>query len=557
VRPVVTPFGDTAVLATVDDTPSAHLLARRVERARRDGRAPDGVEEAVVGLRSVVVLVEPTRPVDEVADWLVGLTAGAGAGSDISDDEDDQPARGEHHQIPVTFDGEDLRDVADQAGIDTGAVVSQLTGTSLRVAFLGFSPGFAYLDGLPGALAAVPRLPSPRRMVPAGSVAVGGGFAAVYPSASPGGWRLLGRTSLPLFDPSHPPYARLLAGDTVRFIEAPMDGSGPPPSPPEERPPLTAAGDRLVRVLEPGLLSLIQDAGRRETANIGVPRAGPADSHSMRLANRLVGNPDDAAVIEMTAIGPRLEVAGDLHVGVVAGRPEGAEVSVDGRPVVADTVVPVHNGQVFAVGRVVAGLRAYLAVSGGFATPTVVGSRSSDLLSGLGTGRLRTGDHLTVGRPTHPHGQILPAAVAPPDGVVTVRILPGPHRIGHGLATLTGSSWQVKTDSSRIGIRLHRPEGPGMPHAQSIPSLGMVEGAVQVPPDGDPIVLGPDHATVGGYPVIACVIAADLPLLGQVQPGDALVFAVVDRPAAHRAFLQGERSLARRVQGWFPTETVS
>ena len=456
-------------------------------------------------------------------------------------------------------------------------VIDLLTAADLQVAFVGFSPGFPYLVGLPPELAAVPRLETPRVSVPAGSVAVGGGFASVYPRPRPAGgacsavppWRCSTRTIRP---------TRLLrTGDTVRFsAEGPgaaggrrdgrsgggrsgggrSGGRGPSsatpggrvPGPSGPRPPMPARSGRFVEVLDPGLLSLVEDGGRREVAALGIPRAGPADPDAMRLANRLVGNPDGAAAIEATTVGPTLRFTGSAHVAVVAPSPEGQQVLIDGHPTGPGAVSPVEDGQVVTVGRVLGGLRAYVAVSGGFETPPVVGSRSTDLLSGLGPGPLIAGDHLDIGPPNRPRGRLLhpldPKARIRP---VVVRVIVGPHRLppeSHGL--LTSGLWTVGPASNRIGVRLtagsRRATAPGHP----IPSTGMVTGAVQLPPDGDPIILLPDHATVGGYPVIACVIAADLPVVGQLEPGDTVELVAVDRadctpragqagPGAHRA----------------------
>jgi biotin-dependent carboxylase-like uncharacterized protein len=446
--------------------------------------------------------------------------------------------------------------VADAAGVTAGAVVSLLTAAALPVAFLGFSPGFPYLVGLPPELASVPRRSTPRTSVPPGSVAIGGGFASVYPQPTPGGWQLLGRTPLALFDPDRPPYARLRAGDWVRFVDRTdhLLGSGRPVAPPPvPRPPLRAAGTRFVEVVEPGVLSLIEDAGRRSVAALGVPGSGPADGDAMRLANRLVGNPDDAATIEVTVAGPTLHLVGDAHLAVVGTRTDGVEVRIDGLSARSDTVLPVGHGQTVAIGGVRGGLRAYIAVAGGFTTPVMVGSRSTDLLCGLGPAPLAAGDRLDLGVPTRPHGQLSPSDETPPTG--TIGIIAGPHPFQPSeLERLTTTTWTVGSDSNRIGIRLHAVDGPVARAAPGISSTAMITGAIQVPPDGEPIILMPDHATVGGYPVIGCVMAADLPKLGQLGPGDAVTFAIVDVDEARRRYRHQERALDARVSGWFPTE---
>ncbi len=557
----ITPFGDRALLIGTADIGSAHRLTAAVEARRRDGRAPSGVDEAIVGLASVVVILQPGGDVDDVEAWLRQLPRDEQ--HDVQQDRTPEGlgligrGRSQRLELPVVFDGPDLEAVAGWAGLTAEAVVSLLTTTELGVAFIGFSPGFPYLVGLPPALASVPRRSTPRATVPAGAVAVAGGFASVYPQATPGGWMVVGRTSRSLFDPDRPPYAALSAGDTVRFTARPTweAGHGPPAG--HGRRPLTAAGPRFLAVASPGLLSLVEDGGRRGVSAIGVPAAGAADTDTMRLANRLVGNPDRAATIEVTATGPRLRFSGHGYLAVVASSPDGVEVRMDDRPVPDATLTPVGHGHVVEVGRVVAGLRAYVAVSGGFEPPLVVGARSDDVLSGLGPGPLAVGDRLSIGPATRPRGHLLPGVERSAGRPVPVRVIPGPHRrSGAPDDLITTTPWTVGPESNRVGVRLARPGRPSRPHDTAIPSFGMVTGAVQLPPDGNPIILGPDHATVGGYPVVACVIAADLPRVGQLQPGDQVVFEICDGATARRAYLHQEHQLSERVVGWFPTEAA-
>ena len=329
-----------------------------------------------------------------------------------------------------------------------------------------------------------------------------------------------------------------------------MDVSG-------RRRPLAARGSRMAEVVAPGLLSLVEDAGRRGVAALGVPGAGPADPESMQLANALVGNGHGDACIEVTARGPTLRFSHQAHVAVVASVAGGVEVELDGHAVGADLVVPVQPGQTLTVGRVHVGLRAYVAVAGGIRTPPVVGSRSSDQLSGLGPGPLRAGDRLELGGPARPHGLLSRPPPAGADPTRPVRVVLGPHPFPPtAVDALFRTSWSVGAHSNRIGLRLEgvRPIGPDRP---PVTSTGMVPGAVQVPPDGNPIVLMVDHATVGGYPVIACVVSADLPRLGQARPGDRLAFAPIDPAEARRAFRQRAVALASSVSGWFPTAAAT
>lgn len=581
----VTPFGDSALLLDVDDVRTAHWITAAIDRARQTGRAPAGIGETVVGMGSVVVhLDQPTASTDAVGSWLQEL-----AGSEPVDDSGlagGSPPGSRRVDIPVIFDGPDLDEVAEQVGVTPARVVELLTGAELDVAFLGFAPGFGYLTGLPPALAGIPRRPTPRVSVPGGSVAVAGGFASIYPSTGPGGWQLIGRTPTRLFDPDRPPHALLRPGDVVHFIpeahdftdqtspDRPATAGRLEPRPdrttPARRGPLTARSDRFVEVLEPGLLSLLQDSGRPGVATLGIPRAGPADRTTMRLANRLVGNIDGDAAIEITGSGPRLAFTGRAYLAVLV--PPGAEVDVliDDRPVATGSVFPVDDGQVVTVGRIRGGLRAYLAVSGGFDTEMVVGSRSSDVLAGLGPGPLVAGDRLDLGPPGRPHGVLLPPETplprrsGPTTTIRTIRVVPGPHSVpAAGHEPLATGPWVVGPASNRIGVRLSprdrpSPTDPAGPAAGrstgQIPSTGMVTGAIQLPPDGHPIILLPDHATVGGYPVVACVITADLPLIGQLEPGEIVEFVTVDLPTARALLISAERALEARVTGWFPTE---
>ncbi|HEX3840501.1 MAG TPA: 5-oxoprolinase/urea amidolyase family protein [Acidimicrobiales bacterium] len=559
----VVPFGDSAWLVEVDDVETAHRLASAVEAAMAAGSAPTGTGDVVVGFHSLVVRTDPlTSQPERCQSWLAELAAADLSGS--RPDDDHGATSGRRIEVPTVFNGPDLEEVAAAAGVSTEAVVDLLTGGDLQVAFLGFSPGFSYLVGLPPALAGIERRATPRTSVPPGSVALAGGFAAIYPRASPGGWMLVGQTSLPLFDPEVAPYARLRSGDIVRFRAADeterRDGVTDAPvaadAAASPRAAARARSQRFVEVLEPGLLTLVEDGGRSSVASIGIPDAGPADPDAMRLANRLVGNPEDAGALEVTARGPTLRFEGDAHVAVVAAASDVVDVRVDGHTAGTDSVVPVRSGQTVAIGQVRHGLRAYLAVAGGIDILPVVGSRSSDVLSGLGLGPLVMGDQLDLGIPDHPRGLLThsPAALQPA-AEARIRVVEGPHPLGRAnLEALCSVRWRVADASNRVGLRLSAPDTPLTP-AGRILSTGTITGAIQVPPDGQPIVLMPDHATVGGYPIIACVISADLAKLGQLRGGDHLRFELVSPESARSSLVEHERRLSGRVSGWFPAES--
>jgi biotin-dependent carboxylase-like uncharacterized protein len=279
----------------------------------------------------------------------------------------------------------------------------------------------------------------------------------------------------------------------------------------------------VIEVVGPGLLTLVQDLGRPGWAHLGVPRAGAADVRSLRLANRLVGNVEGAAALELTAAGPQLRFRQRAWVAV-CGAP--VELAVDGRPAPLHVAVAVPSGALVQLGPVRAGLRSYLAVRGGIAVPAVLGSRSSDTVGGLGPAALQAGDALPVG-----------SAVAgsvwqePVPGVrllaePVLRVVPGPRDdwfVASAVRLLTGTAWEVTPASDRVGLRLAGPELPRVAPGRELASEGMVPGALQVPPAG-PILFLANAPTTGGYPVIAVVVAADLPDAGQLRPGQRLRF---------------------------------
>jgi len=282
---------------------------------------------------------------------------------------------------------------------------------------------------------------------------------------------------------------------------------------------------RALVVLDPGPLTTVQDLGRRGWAHLGVPRSGVLDAPAARYANRLVGNPDDAAVLETTLGGVALEVTAAMSLAVTGAH---AVVCVDGRERAFGEPVTVRAGQRVVVGPARSGLRSYLAVAGGVDVPAVLGSRSTDTLSGLGPRPLAAGSRLPVGpRPGEPRGVDVPA-VRRHDPAVLLRLTAGPRHDWYtddALATLGGAAYTVSADSNRIGLRLH---GARLARRSSdeLPSEGIVLGAVQVPASGEPLVFLNDHPTTGGYPVVGVVAPEDLPLCAQLRPGDEVRFRV-------------------------------
>ena len=290
---------------------------------------------------------------------------------------------------------------------------------------------------------------------------------------------------------------------------------------------ISPSGAYAIEVLSPGPLTTIQDLGRAGYASLGVGGAGAADLGSCRLANRLVGNPEDAAVLELTYGGLRLRFGAAATVALT-GAP--CPVMVDDRAAGMDGPVSVRAGQQVIVGLPAEGVRTYLAVRGGIDVPPVLGSRSTDLLSGIGPPVLEAGMRLPIGRGVvgFPNVDIAPRRRGPL-GPAVLRVLPGPRDdwfLPEALDTLGGSAYVVTSNSNRVGARL---DGPALKRAvhEELPSEGVVSGSLQVPPDGRPILFLADHPVTGGYPVIGVVIAEDLDRAAQLRAGDAVHFRVL------------------------------
>lgn len=281
---------------------------------------------------------------------------------------------------------------------------------------------------------------------------------------------------------------------------------------------------RAVEILATGPSALVQDLGRPGNAHLGVPPSGALDAPALRLANRLAGNPERAAGIEAVLGGLRLRALASCTAAVT-----GPAVAVTAGGRARDTHVPVHlaEGDVLELGTPATGLRCYVALSGGIRVEPELGSMATDVLSGIGPPALSEGDALRLGDPGGvPTGEDVLSPANPPS-ILDVEVLLGPREDWFGEpAAQLGRAWTVTPESNRVGVRLDGPplrRAPGYADAE-LPSEGIVTGAVQVPPDGLPVVFLADHPTTGGYPVIGVVRAAALPSLAQARPGTSVRF---------------------------------
>jgi KipI family sensor histidine kinase inhibitor len=513
----VRPFGERAfeiVPAAPDegeaasegaDDAAAAAWARRVVAAL-EGVA--GVSEAVAGYGVAVAMTPdgahaPTRAAIE-ARLEAARTAPAA------------PARPTRtHVFRAIYDGPDLRAVAEARGLSVDELVERHARATYEAEIIGFLPGFAYLGGLDPSLE-MPRRATPRPRVPPGAIAIAGRRTAIYPLASPGGWSLLGRIDGPaLFDPARAPAAPaalLRAGDRVRFeiVEvAPDRAIEPAPRAHQAVEPHVVeriAGRRALVVERIGPLATVQDAGRTGQASAAVPASGPLDREAFARAVAAVGgHVGSDAALELPRLGATFRAIGDVTF------------SIDGEP-------PrfAGDGDRIEVPRAGAAVR-YLAVAGGIDVPRVLGARATLVLAGLGG---------LEGRPLV-RGDVIPVGEAPQAPTSEQRSDGEPLPIGgelelelhpdapvEALAALAHASFRVDPRSDRVGIRLDGGPIPG--GAALARSRPLVVGAVQLPPDGRPIVIGPDGPSVGGYPLLGVLRSSSLARLGRTPPGAAV-----------------------------------
>jgi len=545
--------GDSCWLIVVgnDVSPSTsarvHALQRAVETLH-----PAWMVETVPGYCSLGLIVRPLQATLEEVEELVST-----ATKNVAVPPPVQPRT---VTIPVCYGaayGPDMEVVCQQSGLSEQEVVQRHVTASYPCSMLGFLPGFPYLVGLDPQLA-TPRLATPRAVVPAGSVGIAGAQTGVYPVSSPGGWNLIGRTPLTLFDPAREQPSLVQAGDVVRFSPISLQEF-------EEKqsheftcyPQICDVSEQDVGgcdVLEPGMLTTVQDDGRWGLQNMGIPVSGAMDRQALALGNFLVGNEEGAAALEITLSSPRLVFTTDALVALT-----GADMGllVDGRDAPAWTAVLVRTGSVLSMaGCIGAGCRAWLCVAGGIDVPDVLGSRSTLLRAALGgfKGRaLRTGDSLHL-RPLTRQAMCLegfscPVRLRPPYAVdAPVPVLPGPQAESltpDARQAFLDATWTVSDASDRMGCRL---EGPqlALGHGADVISEVIPEGSVEVTGTGLPIVMLADRQTTGGYVKPFVVASAALGWLAQRRPGDSVHFRMCSLDNA-REMLEQQSSARKEL----------
>lgn len=498
------PIGPRTLLAELDDLDQTLALF--------DALLADpvpGVSEIVPAARTLMIRTAPGTAAD-------GRLAGAVLARRPAPGTPPAARASETVELPVTYDGADLADVAAHMGLTEAEVIAAHQKTTWQVAFCGFAPGFAYMT-CDDPRFDLPRRATPRTRIPAGSVALAGRFCGVYPQETPGGWQLIGRTAVPMWDLSRDPPALLRPGLRCRFVarKAKVHASAAIPQPQPEQ---------GLRVLSTAFPIVFQDEGRPGQGGQGVSASGALDMGAARRANRAVGNPSDAPVLEIT-LGPvRLRADRPMTLALTGA----AQASVAGHLIPRGAAFAVDAGDEIAIDPPGAGMRSYLALRGGFRVAPVLGSAATDTLAHVGPEPITAGAVLAgANRPAFAVAAPEPEPPLPkPGDLVALPVTLGPRTdwftpemVRHFLA----QEWLVTPQSSRVGIRLQG-DAVTREDARELPSEGTETGAIQIPHSGQPVLFLADHPLTGGYPVIATLRPEALDLAGQIPPGARIRF---------------------------------
>ncbi|WP_028357123.1 urea amidolyase family protein [Brackiella oedipodis] len=494
-----------------------------------------GIQEIVPAARTLLIYFQP---------WLTTAAALQEQIQALAPYEADHAAQ-KQHILEVEYNGEDLAAIAEYCGMSVAELIKTHTETVYTVAFTGFAPGFAYMAAAEHNRLVVPRRSSPRPRIPAGSVALADEFCGIYPQASPGGWQLLGHTDTPMWDLAREPAALLQAGDQVLFKDSQAAKVFAAPSTntlasihsvAKQTPAAEPARAALLKVLAPGLQTLIQDQGRHGLLSSGVSESGALDQQAFGRANRLCGNPSHTPALEITQGHAKFQVMSPCVIAITGAITELCLTTGKG----SQHILPLEHAFSAEVGDVIelkstrAGVRNYVAIRDGFACPRVLNSASYDTLARLGPAPLQTEDILYKGDPLALQTVSIyeAPAFAMPDAkhIVTLDIELGPRQdwfTDESLNLLTQQHWQVTATSNRIGVRLQGKTPLSRKITRELPSEGTCKGAIQVPQNGQPVLFLNDHPVTGGYPVIASVCAQHLDLAAQLPPNCHVRFNVL------------------------------
>ena len=454
-------------------------------------------------------------------------------------------------RIPVCYSvdfGVDLQQVASTTGLTCDQAIELHTSKTYRAYMLGFLPGFAYLGSVDQRLR-IDRKLEPRTKVTAGSVGLAGEQTGVYPFEAPGGWQIIGRTPISLYNrnqDSHNDESQYLVspGDYVQFYQIDraefdllFEQSQVTPELVQDQVIEHGAAKISLHFKTAGLRTVLQDFGRSGYQHLGVPSGGVMDRFSATIANRLVGNADDAVLIEVTLMGPTIEIRGNCQIAITGGD---LSPMLDGRPVAMWETIAVTGTQRLSFGSRRSGCRCYLAIAGEFQSPSWLGSVSVSP-SGADTAtayRSFKGDSLLVVPSSQANNKRIFPEVRRPSGLIgtedrtvekTIQVFPGPEWdcfSAKQQEKFLNHRFEILPSSSSMGFRLSSFLDQSL-ELSSMISSAVVPGVIQVTPSGQPILLMRDAQTTGGYPRIGAVRYELLNEVAQMCPGDSIRFELL------------------------------
>lgn len=471
-----------------------------LHRAARFAQRLPGVAACIVGQRTLLLLFDATPPDPHIVEKAILIEA----------ERIDPANQTRTHTIPVDFadtHGLDLERLLAHAQMTRERFFDELLDLRLRARFLGFRAGFAYLEGIPETWH-LPRRSEPRLRVPRGSFAIAGPMAAFYPIDSPGGWNILGRSDVELWNARRTPPNLIAAGDTIEFriADSKVDHLGKGDAPPS--PGIPENTHPVAMVVDPGQLMFALGLPDDTRYRYGLPPGGAFNEGAARSANLAVGNDQASTVLECLMVGPTIRFERD---SVVSWYGAIASIEIDGVPVTHPKQFSVSRGQTLRIGRLGEGARGILALRGGWKTTTAPFDVAPEPIV---RGSVLEGQE-AVGAP--------PRLRADPGGDrLTIHAIAGPHEVAEGLIEqITRVEWKVTNESDRVGLRLRSTFRPSEIPA-TLPSCGLQIGSIQWHPNGDLVVMGPDHPITGGYLQPLTVSRAERWKLATLSPGDSI-----------------------------------